>query len=50
MTETCRKCEFREICEELEYPMDQENVEECEHYDACLEGKYQALEALWECE
>lgn len=44
MTKTCEECMFREVCEELEYPMDCENRDECEHYESCMDGYYQAME------
>lgn len=44
MTKTCKECMFMEVCEELEYPMDCENRDECEHYEYCMDGYYQAME------
>ena len=38
MTEYCRKCKFRKLCEELEYSLDCENEKDCEHYGDYLEG------------
>lgn len=38
MTDTCRECENRSLCEELEYPLTCTNKYECEHYNAFLEG------------
>lgn len=35
---------FREVCEELEYPMDCENRDKCEHYESCMDGYCQAME------
>lgn len=50
MTDVCLKCEFRELCEFLEYPMECADVNGCEHYDSFLDGKAQAEEAYWDVE
>lgn len=34
----CEVCEYRHLCEELDYPLDCEEQMECEHYSAFLEG------------
>ena len=39
MTITCKDCEFRKTCEELEYPLDCSNKETCEHYEVFLDAK-----------
>lgn len=38
MTDVCKDCRFRNLCEELEYNLDCKDVEKCEHYEAFLEG------------
>lgn len=43
MTETCRECKFRYICEELEYELTCTDQSCCEHFDVYLEG----LETTW---
>lgn len=43
-----KECEFKELCEETnEKEMECKGYEECEHYNAFLEGKCAALEAIW---
>lgn len=37
-TMVCKYCEFKKLCEELEYALDCEAKYECEHYSAYLEG------------
>lgn len=44
MTDVCRECRFRDLCEFIEYPLDCENQEECEHYENFLDGYYQAMD------
>lgn len=39
MTETCKDCKYRGICEEQEYELECADREECEHYNAYLEGE-----------
>ena len=39
MTDVCKNCKYRELCEESEYILNCENQDECEHYDAYLEGE-----------
>ena len=34
----CEECRFRDLCKEMEYPLDCEDLNKCEHYDAFLEG------------
>ena len=48
MTEVCKNCKYRELCEELNYPLDCEDQENCKHYDAFYDGECQALEADYE--
>lgn len=44
MTDACRECRFNDLCEELEYPMDCVNQDECTHYEAFFDGYCQAME------
>ena len=48
MTDTCAACEFRKLCEDLGYPMECTDVDECENYDPFMDGKWQAEEVLGE--
>lgn len=34
----CASCKFKQLCEELGYPLDCEDITKCEHYDAFCEG------------
>ena len=39
MTDTCRNCRFRSLCEESGYELDYDgDVYECDHYSDYLEG------------
>lgn len=39
MTETCKECKYRKLCEEAEYPLDCTDENECEHRDDYLEAE-----------
>ena len=34
----CDECEYKELCVELGYPLDCEDVDECSHYWNYLDG------------
>ena len=38
MTDTCKECRFRSYCEEFKYNLDHTNQNDCEHFEAYVEG------------
>ena len=39
MAEGCAGCKYMQLCIFLEYPLVCENKDECEHYDAFMDGE-----------
>ena len=42
MTECCKKCKYIDLCIKLKYPLTCNDQDECENYEAFLDGELQA--------
>lgn len=43
MTDICKECRFRDLCEEMEYELECQDQDKCDRYEAyleCLESMY----------
>lgn len=38
MTDICKECRFRDLCEEMEYELECQDQNKCDRYEAYLEG------------
>lgn len=38
MTDICKECRFRDLCEEMKYELECHDQDKCDRYEAYLEG------------